>query len=110
MIISGKTNLDSRIYLKTNTNQTLRVWPWFERGFMVDISKHELVPKHEILSPAEKKELFENFNITKEKLPKIFSSDPALVDKKASHGDVVKITRKSPTAGQAIYYRVVVED
>lgn len=76
---------------------------------MVDILQHEMVPKHEILTKAEAAELLKEFNTTPEKLPKIFSDDPVVVRIEAKTGDILKVTRKSPTAGVAVYYRVVVE-
>lgn len=75
----------------------------------VDISKHELVPKHEVLSEEEARELLERLNITKGQLPKIYTTDPMVKKIKAKVGDIIKITRKSPTAGEYIYYRVVIE-
>ncbi|NOZ83167.1 MAG: DNA-directed RNA polymerase subunit H [Euryarchaeota archaeon] len=77
---------------------------------VVDISKHELVPKHEVMSEEEAKELLERLNITKGQLPKILKSDPMVQKIKAKPGDIIKITRKSPTAGTTIYYRVVVNE
>ena len=75
----------------------------------VDILQHVLVPKHEVLSKEEKKKLLENFNVGIEKLPKIYDTDPVFKHIKAKIGDVIRITRESPTAGKAIYYRAVVE-
>jgi DNA-directed RNA polymerase subunit H len=73
-----------------------------------DVSKHELVPKHEILSEEEKEKLLKKYGITIRDLPRIFLSDPAIKDLNPKIGDVVKITRKSKTAGESVYYRVVV--
>ena len=75
----------------------------------VDILKHMLVPSHEVLSPGEKKDLLDKLNISKEQLPKIYSSDPVFKHIKAKIGDVIKITRESQTAGVTVYYRVVVD-
>jgi DNA-directed RNA polymerase subunit H len=77
---------------------------------MFKITEHELVPKHEILSEQEKKALFARFNITEEKLPRIFVTDPVIKAIGAKIGDVIKITRTSPTAGRSVYYRIVVEE
>ena len=68
---------------------------------------HELVPKHEILTKLEKKELLERLGVTEKELPKILIMDPAIRAMEAKKGDVVKITRKSQTAGFSTYYRAV---
>ncbi len=73
----------------------------------IDVSGHILVPKHEILSESEKNKLFEQYRITIKEMPRIQADDPAIVHLKAKPGDMIKITRKSPTAGTVYYYRVV---
>jgi DNA-directed RNA polymerase subunit H len=74
-----------------------------------DVLKHELVPKHEILSEEEKKELLKKYGISLKQLPRILLSDPVIKSLGAKVGDVIRITRKSETAGESIYYRVVVK-
>ena len=74
-----------------------------------DILKHELVPGHVILEEKEKKELLEKLKITTINLPKILTNDPVVKTIGAKEGDVLKIIRKSATAGASIYYRVVVK-
>ncbi len=69
-----------------------------------------MVPKHEILPKEEVERVLEKYNITKGQIPKILESDPMVKKIKAKPGDVIKITRKSKTAGESIYYRVVVSD
>jgi DNA-directed RNA polymerase subunit H len=76
----------------------------------MDILQHRLVPKHEVLSKQEKEEILKKFNVRPEQLPKIFMTDPVVKCLKAKPGDVIKITRDSPTAGKSFYYRIVVED
>lgn len=74
----------------------------------INILEHELVPKHEVLSKEEREKILNNYNITKEELPKILSSDSVLEHIKAKPGDVIRISRSSQTAGETLYYRVVV--
>lgn len=75
----------------------------------VDILNHQLVPKHEILPFKEKRKVLKRFKIENEKLPKILASDPVVKTINAKPGDVLKITRKSSTAGESVYYRIVTE-
>ena len=73
-----------------------------------DITKHGLVPKHIKLSDKDKKQLLEKYNITLNELPKILANDPAIKDLGLKTGDIVKIERKSKTAGEYDYYRGVI--
>jgi DNA-directed RNA polymerase subunit H len=74
----------------------------------IDISKHILVPKHIKISEKEKEVLFARYNISIKELPKIFKNDPAIKSLNAKPGDIIKIIRKSPTAGESIFYRGVI--
>jgi len=73
----------------------------------LEISKHNLVPKHTKLNDKDKEKLLEKYNISVSQLPKITKNDPAIKDLKLKPGDVVKIIRISPTAGEAVFYRSV---
>ena len=75
----------------------------------IDILGHRLVPKHEVVSREEGKEILEKFNTTKEQLPKILASDAVVKKIEAKTGDIIRITRNSATAGQSTYYRTVTE-
>ena len=77
---------------------------------MIDVIQHVLVPKHEIVSSEEKNDIFKRFHIQHTDLPVILLSDPVIKRMKATVGDVIKITRKSLTAGETVYYRIVVEE
>lgn len=74
-----------------------------------DILKHELVPDHTILSKSEVKKLIKELNIHLEQLPKIKIDDPVVKAIEAKPGDVLKIIRKSSTAGTFFTYRLVLE-
>ena len=70
---------------------------------------HELIPKHEIMVEDELKSVLNQYQIEKEQLPKLKVSDPIALEIGASVGDVVKILRNSQTAGEATYYRLVID-
>ena len=72
------------------------------------VQKHFLVPKHEVLSKTASDKFMKDNNVTKDQLPRLHAEDPAAKAISAKKGDIIKITRDSITAGEAVYYRLVV--
>lgn len=72
-------------------------------------TRHYLVPEHVLIRKEKVDELMAELGIKKDSLPKISKLDPAIKLLKPEKGDIVKIIRDSNTAGQAIYYRRVVQ-
>ncbi|MBL7054778.1 DNA-directed RNA polymerase subunit H [Candidatus Woesearchaeota archaeon] len=70
--------------------------------------KHSLIPKHLKLNEKEKQKILEQYNISLNGLPRIPKTDAAIVSLNAKPGDLIKIIRKSPTANESVFYRVVV--
>lgn len=75
---------------------------------MVEKTKHILIPEQKKLSEKDKAELLKKYNITIKELPKILLSDPSLEGLDIQEGDIVRIMRKSATAGEIDYYRGVI--
>jgi len=71
------------------------------------VAEHFLVPKHEIVPEEKLEELFKKYGSREEKFPRILKDDPAVEEIGAIKGDIVKITRASPTSGITVYFRVV---
>lgn len=77
--------------------------------------EHNLVPEHHLLSEKETAAILEELRVEKEQLPKVKRSDPCIqflernLDVEIEEGRVVKVVRRSPTAGVFVAYRVVVE-
>jgi DNA-directed RNA polymerase subunit H len=74
-----------------------------------EIFDHKLVPKHEILNEKDKTELLAQYKIQPYQMPQIKANDPAVKAIGARPGDLLKVIRKSATAGEHIAYRYVVE-
>ena len=80
---------------------------FLRKNMMFNITKHEYVPKHIILTKEEEDELLEKYNTTKGKLPKISKSDPIAKYYGMKSDQICKIIRKSPEVGEYPYYRLV---
>lgn len=80
-----------------------------KKAAAVKITNHIYQPKHEILPKSEAEQIMRKYNAKPSQLPYIMISDKAIEDLDVRPGDVIKITRKSPTAGESVYYRYVVE-
>ena len=71
--------------------------------------EHIYVPKHEIITKKEAEDVLEKYHCKATELPLIFATDPAIIGLGVKPGDMIKITRKSATAGESLYYRYVIE-
>lgn len=81
---------------------------FLKKNMMFNITHHEYVPKHSILSKEEEKDLLEKYNLTtSKKLPKISKDDPVAKYYGMKTDQICKIIRKSPEVGTYIYYRLV---
>ena len=80
----------------------------FLKKFMVfNVTRHEYVPKHILLTKEQENELLEKYNTTKGKLPKLSKMDPIAKYYGMKNDQVCKIIRKSPEVGEYVYYRLV---
>ncbi|MBE0523232.1 MAG: DNA-directed RNA polymerase subunit H [Methanosarcinales archaeon] len=70
---------------------------------------HQIVPEHILLSDNDANLVLKKYDIEKEQLPKIKITDPVIKEINAQVGEIVKIIRKSQTAGEAEFYRLVIE-
>lgn len=74
-----------------------------------NLFQHDLVPTHEFATEVEVQDIIDTYAIDVKQLPKILVQDPAIQLLGANIGDVIKITRDSPTAGNYVTYRYCIE-
>jgi DNA-directed RNA polymerases I, II, and III subunit RPABC1 len=78
------------------------------KELVVNITKHELVPKHQLIGNDEIKALLQRYRVKLTQLPKILVTDPVAKYYGLKRGAVVKILRISETAGVYVTYRFVI--
>lgn len=114
-------NIKSYLFVskeKINANELKKLqeaftdYQFFElKELTFNITKHHYVPKHELIKQDDEviKEIVSAYQIkTKSQLPLILKADPMAKYLNAKPGDIVKITRYSPTAGEHVVYRCCV--
>ncbi|MCD6323811.1 MAG: DNA-directed RNA polymerase subunit H [Desulfurococcales archaeon] len=78
------------------------------KGRKFKVTDHELVPKHEVVPIEEAIKIIKELGVRLDQLPYMKASDPVAREIGAKPGDLVRIVRKSPTAGKVVVYRYVI--
>ncbi|KAF9593925.1 hypothetical protein IFM89_026168 [Coptis chinensis] len=74
---------------------------------LVNITKHVLMPKHELLSLKEKEKLFKKYSVEENQIPCMLETDAIARYYGLEKGQVVKVTSDGDVTGSHVTYRCV---
>lgn len=102
------TNIPVTAVVRDSLDVGARTFEFFlYTDLLVDITQHELVPDHSVLMEQETINVLKRYNLHPSQLPRMRPDDPIARFYGLSRGHVVKIVRKSETAGRYVTYRIV---
>ena len=108
IIIILKDKENSAITKELVSNETYsNIEIFLKKNMLFNITHHNFVPHHSVLSKEEEVILLEKYNTSKSKLPKIARDDPVIKYYGFAPDQICKIMRKSPEVGEYPYYRVI---
>ena len=84
----------------------VRIEQFSEDELVINITRHQLMPHHSLLTLAEKKQLLYDTKLKDSQLPRILATDPMAKFLGAKRGDVIRVVRRSETAGRCLMYRL----
>ena len=108
VVFREKMNSTHIKLIEDQSTPTMSVQVFDLKELYFNISKHNLVPKHEIIPQEEAARLMEFLNAKKGQMPNILHTDKMAKYLNVRPGQMVKITRPSPTAGEYVFYRLCV--
>lgn len=105
LILQSKMNSHAR---KLVAESTLKIETFHIADLLVNLTKHVLVPKLEILTAEENQKLLKKFNVEAKQIPRLMEVDPIAKYYGLEKGQMVKVTYNGPQTGSLITYRCVV--
>ena len=99
LVLKGTTSIARR---ELDQLQPCRIEIFSQDELVVNITEHNLVPKHILLSQEQKIELLKKYRVKEFQLPRISVEDPIAKYFGVKKGQILKIIRASETAGKNV--------
>lgn len=106
IVVNEIANRIIQAIIRSNTNIEI----FTKNELLINLIDHKYIPKHYLLTNEEKEKFYNEYDITKQEMPKCFISDPVSKYYNVKIGDIFRIIRPSELTGESIYYRLVIRD
>ncbi|KAL7674910.1 hypothetical protein ACOME3_001181 [Neoechinorhynchus agilis] len=107
IISKGALTPSAKQFISQDSND-VRFEHFLDRELVINVTEHELVPVHVVLSEEEKQSVLSKYMVRENQLPRMLTSDPVARYFGLQRGVLVRIIRNSETAGRYVTYRLVV--
>ncbi|CAA0820489.1 DNA-directed RNA polymerase V subunit 5C [Striga hermonthica] len=107
LILQSKMNSHALKVVEEHSITNVKVETFQITELLVNITKHVLMPKLEILNSEEKEKLLKKHNIQDKQLPMMLENDAMARYYGCEKGQVVKVTYSGSTTGTIVTYRCV---
>jgi len=105
LILDGKMMPRAKESMKEKF--TFKVDIFQVKQLLVNITKHVLKPKHEVLSAEEKAKLLKKYSVEDSQLPRMLENDAVARYYGLGKGTVIKVTYDSELTGNHVTYRCI---
>lgn len=104
LVLQGKMNSHAR---KLADQSSFQIETFLITDLLVNITKHQLLPKHEILSAEEQQSLLKKLDVQPSQMPRMLETDPIVKYYGLEKGQILKITYDGPSTGAFVTYRCI---
>ncbi|WOH11994.1 hypothetical protein DCAR_0831490 [Daucus carota subsp. sativus] len=105
LVLQNKMNSHAR---KLAAESSFQIETFLITDLLVNITKHLLLPKHEILTPQEQQDLLKKLDVKPSQMPRILETDAIVKYYGLEKGQILKVTYEGPSStGPFVTYRCV---
>ncbi|XP_020099833.1 DNA-directed RNA polymerase V subunit 5A-like isoform X3 [Ananas comosus] len=105
LVVQSKMTFKSREAIKDIFSSKVEIFQITD--LLVNITKHFLIPKHEVLTQEEKNELLKKYSVEDKQLPRMLETDAIARYYGLEKGTVMKVTYDGELTGSHVTYRCI---
>ena len=102
LVVQGKITTYAVSAIRHLKINNINIESYYQTNLLVNMTYHELVPRHIICSTETKNKVLKDYSVKKESLPQISVNEPIMKYLGAVKGQLIKILRESETMSEII--------